>query len=182
MFLNQEIKQMNNIHQLITENVNGSTFISIDTETDVKLKGGKKNLCQGRVTKRTTKSNVMVFQNKSTNGYENMVKRRLSNEGKDSSTFELQPRKWGTRIVNTPFVEHKGQYYLEVIFLKSGNVEVLLDDEVTDKSNIEGYPSSKVESVQGGLDNKVVIRTFKIDSITSITINHQQYSDLTFEC
>lgn len=173
---------MTNLHTLITENVNGSTFISIDTQTDVKLKGGKKNLCQGRVSKRTTKSNVMVFQNKSTNAYQNMVEKRLTSEGKDPSNFELSPRTWGTRIVNTPFVEHKGQYYLEVIFLKSGDVEVLLDNEVTDKSTIEGYPSTKVESDQGGLSDKVIIRTFKIDSITSITINKQQYSDLTFSC
>ena len=172
---------MNNIYELINNNVNGSTFISIDTETGVKLKGGKSNPLQGRVTKRTTGSNVMVFQNKSTNGYENMVERRLISEGKDPSEFKLQPRKWGTRIDNTPFVEHKGQYYLEVIFLSAGDTEVLVDGEVADKSTIEGYPTTKVEGNQGGLDNKVIVRSFKIDSIDTIRINKQQYSDLSIE-
>ena len=110
-----------------------------------------------------------------------MVERRLISEGKDPSEFKLQPRKWGTRIDNTPFVEHKGQYYLEVIFLSAGDTEVLVDGEVADKSTIEGYPETKVEGNQGGLDNKVIVRSFKIDSIDTIRINKQQYSDLSIE-
>ena len=125
---------MTNLAALLTENVNGATFIAIDTETDVKLKGGKKNPHQGRVTKRTVGSNVMVFQNKSINGYEAMVQRRLKKEGKDPASFELSPRKWGTRLQGVPFVEHKGNYYVEVIFLKAGYTVYLLDGHAVDRS------------------------------------------------
>lgn len=170
----------NNIAQIMTENVNGTTFISMDTETSVKLTGGKKNPLQGRVTKQQRGSVVMVFQNKNANGYENMVKKHLIEEGKDPESFQLGPRKWGERITDTPFIEHKGKHYLEVIFLHAGETIYYVDGVETDSSQIEGLPVRK-EGEQGGVSNKVVIRTFSIDSIKRLTVNKQQYTDLVFE-
>lgn len=169
-----------NLATLLTDHVNGATFITIDTVTDVKLTGGKKNLMQGRVTKRVTGSNVMVFQNKSINGYEAMVKRRLEKEGKNPDTFELKPRAWGRRLTGAPFVEHKGAYYIEVIFLSPGETEYLLDGNVVQRNTIVGLPPEKEEAHQGGLNDKVIIRTYKADSIKGITIDKQHYDDLEF--
>lgn len=168
---------MTNLAKLFTENVNGTTFISISTETVPRLKGGKKNSFIGRTTKVMTGANVMVFQNKSINGYDAMVRRRLEKEGKDPQSFELSPRTWGERIPNTPFVEHKGNYYLEVIFLTSGEVHYEVDGVKTPANKIEGLNDEKQEGRQGGLNDKVIIRTFKIDSIKSVTINHETHSD-----
>lgn len=64
----------------VLASINGSSFIGLDTQISVTLKGGKKNPMQGRVTKRTTGSRVMVFQNKLINGYEAMVHRRLAEQ------------------------------------------------------------------------------------------------------
>lgn len=161
------------IQTLINENVNGMTFIGLDTTTTPKLKGGKSNPHQGRVRKHMKGANVMVFQNKSVHGYDAMVKRRLEQEGKDPETFKLSPRTWGQRIAGTPFVEHNGQFYLEVIFLRSGEVTYTLDGQVTDPSDIEGLDIDKKEGHQGGLSNKVIIRTFKVDSIDRVTINNE---------
>ena len=163
---------MTQIEQLMQE-VNGSTFISITTETNVKLLGGKKNPLQNRVTKKTTGSNVMVFTNKKSNGYENMVNRRLEKEGRDPSSFQLSPRAWGTRRENQPFVEHNGQLYLEVIFLSCGEVKYFVDNNEVDKSILD-LPEHE-EGEQGGLNNKVIIRTFKVENIKEITINKQHY-------
>ena len=157
------------------ENVNGASFIGLDTETDVKLKGGKKNPLQGKVTKRTIGANVMVFQNINGSGYGKMVARRLAKEGKDPASFELQPRKWGQRIEGTPFIEHKGQVYVEVIFLSAGVSQHLVDGVVVDPSTIDGMPGTKEESVQGGLDNKVIIRTYKANSIKRVTADKTTY-------
>jgi hypothetical protein len=63
----------------------GVTFIGLDIETVVKLKGGKKNPMQGRVTKRVTGSTVLVAQNKTTNTYQNMVHNRLTNQYLDEA-------------------------------------------------------------------------------------------------
>lgn len=173
---------MNNIAQIMTDNVNGTTFVSMDTQTNVKLTGGKKNPLQGRVTKRQVGSVVMVFQNKNiTSGYEQMIHRRLEKEGKDPQSFVLSERKWGTRLKGSPFVEHKGEYYLEVIFLHGGRVAYFVDDIETNPSVIEGLPQKKSEGEQGGLENKVVIRTFKVSSIKSLTINKQTFTDLYYE-
>lgn len=158
--------------QEILANVNGTTFISINTKTPVKLAGGKKNLLQGRVEKVVTGSNVMVFQNKTTNGYENMVNRRLEKEGK-SASFTVSPRAWGERITNTPFVEHDGKLYLEVIFLKGGEVKYFVDGAEYN-GQIDGLPIHQ-EAHQGGLDNSVIIRTFKVENITSITVDKQTF-------
>ena len=170
---------MTNIRTLMADNVNGATFIGLDTETAVKLAGGKSNPLQGRVTKRTIGSSVMVFQNKHSSSYGDMVQRRLQKEGKDPKSFEVGPRSWGTRIPNTPFIEHKGQHYLEVIFLKGGSSAYFVDGNETPQSAIEGIPTSR-PSPQGGLDDKVIIRAFKIDSITKLTIGKQSHTNLSY--
>jgi len=162
-----------NIRDIINNNLNGVTFIGIDTLTPVKLTGGKSNPLQGRVTKRVTGSNVMVFQNKSVNGYDAMVRRRLMQEGKDPESFVLGERKWGVRESGTPFVTHNGKDYLEVIFLSPGTSEYLVDGQPYD-GQINGLPVRQ-EAEQGGLNNKVFIRTYTVENITAITINHTKY-------
>jgi hypothetical protein len=155
----------------ILNKVNGATFAGIDTVTQVKLKGGKKNPLQGRVTKKTQGSTVMLFTNKNSNSYSNMVKRRLEQEGKDVESFELKPRAWGQRIENSPFVEHKEKKYLECIFIKGGKSVYMIDDKEADVVSIEGLDITKPSAEsQGGLDNKVVIRTFAIDSINKMRV------------
>lgn len=169
-----------NLRSILADHVSGNSIIAIDTLTDVKLRGGRKNPQQGRVQKRVTGSNVMVFQNKTKNGYDAMVRRRLEKEGKDPSTFELSPRQWGVRLPNLPIVEHKGSYYLEVIFLHPGKTEYLLDGVVVDKDEIDGL-QERQEGEQGGLNDKVIIRTYKIASLTRMTIDKSSITNLTFK-
>jgi hypothetical protein len=156
-------------------NVNGASFVGIDTMTTVALRGGKSNEQQGRVTKRMTGAQVMVFSNQKTNGYEAMIQRRLEAEGKDPASFSVGPRAWGTRIPDMPIVEHTGKdgvtkYYLEVIFLRPGRVEYFLDGLSTHKAAIQGL-DEKDPGEQGGLENKVVIRTFAAESITAVRVD-----------
>lgn len=171
LFLNPEIS-----------GINGNTFVGIDTLTVETLKGGKGNPMQKRVTKACVGSQVQVFQNKNSNGYANMVQRRLNKEGKEVE-FTLQPRTWGKRIDGTPLLVHtpKGEttekYYLEVIFVKGGEVSYLLDSRPIKKELIEGLETERIEGSQGGLsdENKVIIRTYSIASLTRVSINKQTY-------
>lgn len=162
------------IQQILQSKVNGATFISIDTETSVTLTGGKSNPHQGRVQKRTLGSNVMLFANKHINGYEAMVMRRLSQEGKDPESFVLSPRKWGMRVTGEPFVTHNERMYLEVIFMKAGKSTYFLDGQPIDKKDVIGL-TDKEEAEQGGLDKKVIIRTYAFDSIRALTINGERF-------
>jgi hypothetical protein len=156
------------------QNVTGASFVGLDTITEPKLRGGKGNAHQGRITKHMSGASIMVFSNKNTNGYEAMIERRLTQEGKDPESFKLGERAWGTRIPNMPIIEHTKDgstaYYLEVIFLKSGTVEYRLDNVVIPKADVIGL-DDKEEGVQGGLDNKVIIRSFKADSISALRID-----------
>lgn len=161
--------------EALMQQVNGASFIAIDTATEPVLTGGKKNPMQGRIRKVTVGNVVMVFQNKQTNAYDNMIKKRLEQEGKDPESFELSPRKWGTRKPDAPIVEHNGEQYLEVIFLRPGTTHYELDGAVIDKADIEGL-KAPVEAEQGGLDNKVILRTFKFESVTALTIGKRKYS------
>jgi hypothetical protein len=148
--------------------LNGAAIGSMNTVTEVKLTGGKKNPMQGRVTKKSKRANVMFFTNGKSNAYRDMVKRRLENEGKDADAFELHSRTWGERVADTPFVEHKGQLYLECIYLRPPKkVTYYLDGQEIEKDAIQGLPV-KNEGEQGGLENKVIIRDFKLESIRKI--------------
>lgn len=155
--------------------IQGASFVGIDTHTEVKLTGGQKNPQQGRVTKRMTGATVMAFTNQNVNAYAAMVGRRLEKEGKDPSDFQLHERAWGTRVPNMPIVEHKGNYYFECIFLKPGKVEYLLDGKVVDASEIQGLPEKR-EGEQGGLEDKVIIRDFKAESITELRIDGKVFN------
>lgn len=161
-------------------NVNGASFVGIDALTDVKLKGGKGNPHQGRITKEMCNASVMVFQNKNSNGYENMVSRRLLAEGKDPSSFVLGDRAWGTRVPNMPIIEHfkdgATKYYAEVIFLKAGAVKYYLDGVHISKEDIIGLNEvMQDDDSQAGLNNKVAIRSFSADSITCIRVDGKEF-------
>jgi hypothetical protein len=169
---------MQNLKAIFAD-VSGASFVGIDTLTTVALTGGKANPHQGRIQKLMKGASVMVFQNKTTNAYENMVKRRLEQEGKSASNFELGPRKWGTRIPNSPIIEHEKdgdlKLYLEVIFLKPGHSEYLLDGNPIAEKDIIGLKPGGEDGGQGGLENKVVIRTFAADSIIAVRIDGIEY-------
>ena len=165
--------------QNVMNNVNGCEVAFIDTLTNVTLKGGRKNPFQGRIQKRMKNSKILLATNSM---YADTVKSRLASEGKDPENFVLQPRKWGSRMENMPVVAHNkdGQvkHYLEVIFESSGVVEYLLDNDVVDPTTIEGFESnnSESENSQGGLQNKVIIRTFDMDSVVELRINNVSFN------
>lgn len=163
------------IELLVEHEINGMTPIAITTETKPVLKGGARNNPMfGKVIKRMEGGSVMIFQNKKVNGYEAMVNRRLVAEGKDPSSFQLGPRQWGVRRSGMPFVDHNGNVYLEVIFLRPGKITYYYNGEMIPKSLVQGL-DDKEEGEQGGLENKVIIRTFNINNIKNISIGGDHF-------
>jgi hypothetical protein len=128
--------------------------------------------------------NVIIFSNKNSNGYENMVRRRLAQEGINPDSFELSERPWGTRVPGMPIVEHQGKQYLEVIFLRPGKVTYLVDRKpVEDPSTIPGLDLDKDEGEQGGLpkERKVHPRCFNVQNIFRIKIDGVEFTDPSME-
>lgn len=156
----------------------GSQIVGMDTLVKIGLAGGQSNPQQGRVTKLMEGSLVMLFKNGT--GYKNMVNRRLKKQAEEGVFLTVDlftilanpewtpgPRPWGERVKDTPFISHKGKMYLECIFLKAGKVKYFLDGVEIPKDQIVGL-KEKEEGHQGGLTNKVIVRTFAIDSILKI--------------
>jgi len=154
----------------------GSQIISLDTVTDVRVRGGKKNPYYGKLRKVTKGSLVMIF--KSSVGFKNMVNRRLANQIElqgdilavvnGDQSFTPGPRPWGKRVSDTPFVFHKEKYYLETIFLRPGKTKYYFGSKEVRKEDIKESLFLKVEGKQGDLRNKVIIRTYAMSSIIKV--------------
>lgn len=181
---------MTNLANLLLDGVSGATFISIDTMTMVKTNKTVRDEAGNReanphhnaVTKHTVGTNVMVFQNKNSNAYENMVRRRMDKEGLNPESFHLSPRTWGTRIPNTCFIEYNGKFYVEVITIHAGHSQYFYRGKKIDKNAIiEPVKTGSREESQGGIRDKVIINTYSVDSITAITINGRRHDRLTFD-
>lgn len=187
-----------NIIQVLKD-LSGASFIGFDSRTDVTIPGGKKNIYQGRIVKVTRNISAMIYENKFVNGYENAVRKSLAASGIQTE-FNVGPRAWGTRVPNTPIVEHKGQGYLEVIVKSVGDVSYELDDgtklvkvKLDDSKSIliteeskefitDLPPSANTEGQQGGLDSddQIIIRTYKMSSISELRAYKNTYHDLVY--
>lgn len=177
--------QRNEIESILAP-INGATFAALDTVTVPVLKGGKGNPFQGKIEKHCFGNRVMLFTNKYSSGYENMVKRHLEQAGLDPETFQAGELPWGKRVPNSPFIENEGNLYLQTVFLKAGDVSYHAIEEFSrmDVSNLlVTYPkdseiskyeiqglSDRTGSEHQGLERskQVIVRTYAIDSIVGI--------------
>lgn len=167
--------------------IRGATFASLDTVTEPTIRGGHSNPFVGRVAKHTLGGSVILFTNQRSNGYENMVRRRLEQEGIEPDSFVLGERPWGIRIPDTPYVTHNGKMYLECIFLRKGTEEYRWsvppehrnglppEIDVIPKEYIIGL-KDRTEAEQGGLTNKVNLRVYRLDSIQAIRLMGEEVS------
>lgn len=156
--------------------INEDSTVFIDMSTPVKLKGGKKNPLQGKVTKHTTNMEVKIpYHNASS--YVKTVRSRLVEEGKDVTAFELGKRAWGTRVDDTPIIKHNDAFYLEVFPVDHGSVYYMNDDtgELMNPDDIEGLETKAEpkEDSQGGLENKLIVRSINVENINYIRIEDE---------
>lgn len=108
--------------------VNGTTFAGFDALTEMKLNKflsdkTTPNPHYGKVRKVLSSQVAMLFSDKTTSAYENMVNKRLALEGKPAE-FTVGQRAWGTRVEGTSFLFHttkEGVYdeYLFVVYCES---------------------------------------------------------------
>lgn len=169
--------------------IQGATFASLDTQTQVKLLGGKSNPHQGRVYKRCLGNRVILFTNKRSSGYENMVKRHLALAGLDPATFNAGDLPWGTRVPNSPFIQHNDKLYLQAVFQKTGDVKYFIRDEryanrfsPIDKNEIIGLTNRTGSEGQGlPNDKQVIVRAYDIQSINAIRCFGENGEDLLKE-
>lgn len=152
----------------LLDQLSGSTFVSLDTVTIPTLKGGKKNPQQGRIVKVGRGHKVMIFTNKNKNAYEAKVNRERVKEG-NTEEFKVAPLKWGEHRKDSPLIDHNGKVYLQVMFIKSGEVSYEMDGEPIDKDDIIGLPVVKDSGRQElSKENMVVIRAYDVQNIRAM--------------
>jgi hypothetical protein len=60
--------------------------------------------------------------------------------------------------------------------MRAGEVKYMLDGVEINKQDIEGLDEREASAEsQGGLDNKVVLRTFALDSIVALRVNSREW-------
>jgi hypothetical protein len=143
--------------------IQGCTFASLDTRTEP---------ARG-IFKLTEGEQILLFTNRSgESGYEAMVKRRLSEAGKNPDGFTVGDLPWGERVGGTPFIYHHGQHYLQTIILRDGIVTGEMGgEELTREELLAMFPSKVLATADyQGLNVKdaVRVRTYKLESIVCI--------------
>jgi hypothetical protein len=77
-------------------------------------------------------------------------------------------------VPNTSFVQHNGKHYLEVIVLRAGRTAYFLDGGEIRREEIEGLEDGAAGE-QGGLENKVIIRTFALENVLAMRANGREW-------
>jgi hypothetical protein len=116
--------------------------------------------------------------------YANAVNAQRKREGKEPD-FIPTPRKWGTRLTDSPFVSHvlkttgEHKLYLEVRILRSiehvyyqPSKKRIIDDEI-----VKPYLKDKSESnkLHQDLEKEIILRDYHVKNIITITIDGQGY-------
>jgi hypothetical protein len=108
--------------------------------------------------------------------YANSVNRQQGREGGEMD-FEAQPRKWGTRLPHSPFVEHKGKLYLETKVQNVYGTQYLLDGKEVTKDEIREWLRPKPEEgARQGVENPVILRDFSLESIREIRVGGEIFT------
>lgn len=150
--------------------IKGCTFASIDAMT--KPAPG--------IRKETTGERVLLF-NSRVSGYEKMVRRRLSEIGRDPDSFIVGDLPWGLRLPDEPgcLIVHKGVYYVQTILLSVGRERFysITGNEISAEVAAQFLPRSGLERSNGvsnsqGLPNDRAVRvhTYALNSITGIRL------------
>lgn len=138
------------------------------------------------IRKVTTGQRVMLFTNQETSGYENMVKRRLAEEGKNPDNFVIGDLPWGARMPGTPLFVHKDKkgevnYYLQTIELSPGRKKYFIGNTEVDPAEL-GFKGKEFATNQGlSPGNEVVVSTYNIVHITKLVCLGQEIVDVSPE-
>ena len=156
-----------NLHEFknLMDSKKGASFITITALTTPDWIAGK-NPYKESVKKRSVVNGVINWI------YTTSVNRQRLRENKDPD-FAALPRRWGRRIYKTPFVEHKGKYYLEL------KVERLLSVEYVDTDNNLVPDAAQYIKVPGPtrqeVNKEIVLRDYYVGNILSFTFNQETH-------
>jgi len=143
----------------------GTQFVTIVAKTQPKL---LKNPL-GPIFK-VSRVNICVNWN-----YRNSVNLQRMREG-NKDIFVPKPRPWGTRLPNSPFVEHKGQLYLEAKVEKSLDHHYEMPNgDIIEDSKVTPYLPQRKQSSTQQTEKEIILRDYIVENIISITMQGETY-------
>lgn len=125
---------------------------------------GTPNPVHGRIRKRTRLTAYLGAN------YAEEVNAQRRREGKPAD-FVPKKRPWGTRIGDSPLIEHKGQLYLEYQPDQVDDVAYELDGSAVPEVELEPWLRPKAKSSLQGVDDEVVVRLVKLSNLVSVSLN-----------
>lgn len=162
--------------QKVLQKIGSCKFVSLTTECVPNLKAPKTNgLLDSNGNSRIIKRSKVVVLTGDSLDYKSVVNRRLAKVGEDP-IIEVQPRKWGERVPNTPFVLNNGKMYLETLVQSVCDTKYLFDGKEVAKDEISDKLNTKSENDTYGLgDNQPVWRDYALTSIKEVVADGQEY-------
>jgi hypothetical protein len=143
----------------------GTQFVTLITKTQPKL---LKNPLEPIF--KVSRVNICVNWN-----YSNSVNLQRMREGNEDA-FVPQPRKWGTRIPHSPFVEHKGQLYLEAKIEKSLDYHYEnANGDTIENSIVNPYLPQRKQSSTQQTEKEIILRDYNVENIVSIAMQGETY-------
>lgn len=142
----------------LLDKISGCTFANLDAETEPS-KG---------IRKVTTGVRVILYTNKKSSGYENMVKRRLAEAGKNPDDFRSGDLPWGTQVPDSPLIEHKGKVYLKCIVLSPGQSRYYIGTREVGGTGLGLRGHMPDQGLPPG--DEVIVCAYKLESILKITL------------
>jgi len=102
--------------------------------------------------------------------YGELVNEKREEENKESD-FKSEKRKMGGVNVNRAIIDKEGQLYLTSILISTGQKKYEYLNKEIEKSTFERFvPIKKTYSGNQGLDNQVIVNTFKLENIVELEI------------
>tara|TARA_Y100000310_G_scaffold148347_1_gene147588 strand:+ start:2219 stop:2752 length:534 start_codon:yes stop_codon:yes gene_type:complete len=156
--------------QNILLNFKGYSFAGLQTLTDARAKKTD-NPFKDKIVLKESQLLVNVGFHYS-NSLVNQAKRENV-----STEFDVQPRKWGIRLPNSPLVEHKGNLYLEAKVEKVYSTRFTdIDGNELDKQDVLPFlPKKRESATQDRLEKKIYLRDFKLASIKKFAFDGKIY-------
>ncbi len=181
-------------------NLRGSKMVTITSETEPRLTGGKKCPLAGLV-KRSRVNGVINFS------YENAVNNQRGreetpvNDAGEVEHFTPEPRAWGVRLhalmsgektrmcplvwkpdtaptsnaVESVTAIPPAQLYLELKVQKSLDHVYKLGTRPVSDSEVEPYLPKRTEGARQEVEKPIILRDYKLASVVEITIDGENY-------
>ncbi len=156
--------------------IKGHKFLTITTETELKMNKGKGNMVNpyhGHIIKRSTANVSMNFD------YSNAINSRREKEGNEE-TFVAKPRAWGEKVPGTCFVQHNGAMYMEVHYKSApSNIEYIdvRTNTTISKDVLSPWLQEKKSNAENqGLEKEFILRDVKIQNIKECKVNGEHYT------